>query len=79
MFCADYQKLKKAFGTERERWLSFAAASERKSKDLAIEALEKMNQVRSQMFTHRQLCAACNGTDTPKTLKTRSAKAGSKS
>jgi hypothetical protein len=76
MFCADYQKLKKEFETERERWLSFVATSERKSKELALEALERMNQVRHQMFRHLQLCSECNHPATTIAPKVRSAKAG---
>jgi hypothetical protein len=75
MLCAAYQKLKKELETERERWLTFVATSERKSQELALEALASMNNLRHQMFRHLQLCSECNHPATTIAPKVRSATA----
>ena len=76
MGCADYERLRRDSASEHEVWLDLMGASEGKSKKLANEALERMNEIRSQMFAHRQLCAECNRVATVIAPKVRSAKAG---
>ena len=83
MACVNYEQLRNKFDSERKAWLYVVSRDNsgllRKSgsnyRELASDALLGMNSVRRQMFTHRQVCAECNGADAPMPSKTRSAKA----
>jgi hypothetical protein len=85
MACEDYGQLRKEFEFELQTWTYLVSPnyspmrdiSARKSKQLATEALGRMNEVRRQMFRHRQFCAECHRTETTITPKARSANAGS--
>ena len=85
MACVNYEQLRQKFESERKGWLYFVSqdnngllrTSALNYKELASDALVRMNTVRRQMFTHRQLCAECKRTDASTPPKTRSAKAGS--
>jgi len=61
MTCADYEKPKRDFESERAEWFRIVGDPEHKSKELANEALERVNEVRQEMFHHRQFCHECNG------------------
>jgi hypothetical protein len=68
MACVNYEQLSEKFESERKGWLYFVSKDNsellRESGlnygELASDALVRMNTVRRQMFTHRQLCAECN-------------------
>ena len=76
MCCVDYEKLRKGSAFELKVWRDLMGASEGKSKKLANEALERMNEIRRQMFAHRQWCAECDRAATANVPKVRSVKAG---
>jgi hypothetical protein len=74
--CADYEKLRREFESERGEWFRIVGDSEHKSKVLANEVLESVNEVRREMFHHRQFCHECNHADIAIPPKARSAQAG---
>ncbi len=67
MPCETYEQLEREWKSAQEEWAYFAypenkalrGVSDRKSKQMAKAAKEKMSQLSEQMSLHRQGCEAC--------------------
>jgi hypothetical protein len=77
MACAAYEQLRKGFEVEREGWLYFVSPNcARRHGSERIDTLGRMEEVRRQMFVHRQFCAECNRPAVAIAPKVKSAKSG---